>query len=390
MRKTLTVRSIEAMKAPPPGGRAFLYDDKVGGFAVRCTDGGCKTYVLVRRFGSKNATARAIGKVGQVSLEWARKRAQEWNQALAEGRDLQAEQAETFKAVSESYMDREGRNLRTASERYSILEKVYPVLGNRPCSQIRRGEIVTLLDQIEATRGREAAHRTLMVINKILGWHAARSDTFVNPIVKGMGRTAGNKRQRVLDDQELRSLWAATAKGELPGEIIFGAFVRFLILTALRRNEAAGLKRSELVNGDLIIPPERYKTGLELVIPLSRAAREIIEALPGDGYLFTTDGGRTHLQGFGKLKAKLEAELGFEFWLHDLRRTSRSLLSRAGVNADIAERALGHVIGGVRGVYDRYNFHREKQVAFEKLATLIESIVNPSENVVHLSQPIAT
>ena len=43
-------------------------------------------------------------------------------------------------------------------------------------------------------------------------------------------------------------------------------------------------------------------------------------------------------------------------------------MSRAGVSADHAERCLGHVIGGVRGVYDRHEFADEKRAAFEALA----------------------
>jgi hypothetical protein len=57
-------------------------------------------------------------------------------------------------------------------------------------------------------------------------------------------------------------------------------------------------------------------------------------------------------------------------------------MSRAGVNADIAERALGHVIGGVRGVYDQHKYVEEMRVAFEALASLIKSIVHPQKNVV--------
>jgi hypothetical protein len=50
-------------------------------------------------------------------------------------------------------------------------------------------------------------------------------------------------------------------------------------------------------------------------------------------------------------------------------------MSRAGVPSDHAERCLGHVIGGVRGVYDRHEYHREKARAFEMLAGEIERIV---------------
>jgi integrase len=60
--------------------------------------------------------------------------------------------------------------------------------------------------------------------------------------------------------------------------------------------------------------------------------------------------------------------------LHDLRRTARTLLSRAKVPADHAERCLGHVIGGVRGVYDRHGFLDEKRCAFEALAAIVNDI----------------
>ena len=63
--------------------------------------------------------------------------------------------------------------------------------------------------------------------------------------------------------------------------------------------------------------------------------------------------------------------------LHDLRRTARSLMSRAGVDADHAERCLGHVIGGVRGTYDRHAYYDEKKQAFEALAGQIDRILNP-------------
>jgi integrase len=70
--------------------------------------------------------------------------------------------------------------------------------------------------------------------------------------------------------------------------------------------------------------------------------------------------------------------------LHDLRRTARSLMSRAGVPSDHAERALGHAMEGIRGTYDRFAYRDEKRQAFEALASQIERIVNPQANVVPL------
>jgi integrase len=176
--------------------------------------------------------------------------------------------------------------------------------------------------------------------------------------------------------------------------------VQFLLLTATRRNEAALMRRSEVSGEEWTIPQERYKTGLELVIPLSGAAQAALAAVPKiskSGLFFTTDG-KHALGGFSKFKhafdkkvlAKLHeydpsAELP-RWTLHDLRRTARSLMSRAGVSSDHAERCLGHVIGGVRGTYDRHEYLAEKRHAFAALAALIKRIVNPSVgNVVALA-----
>jgi integrase len=81
---------------------------------------------------------------------------------------------------------------------------------------------------------------------------------------------------------------------------------------------------------------------------------------------------------------RLTAALAYLSGLHDLRRTARSLMSRAGVRPDIAERVLGHSIKGVEGVYDRHSYRDEKAHALAALASLIESIVRPTDKVVHI------
>ena len=65
--------------------------------------------------------------------------------------------------------------------------------------------------------------------------------------------------------------------------------------------------------------------------------------------------------------------------IHDLRRTARSLMSRAGIRPDICERVLGHAIPGVWGVYDRYSYEDEKGETLAKFADLIERIVSPEQ-----------
>ena len=100
-------------------------------------------------------------------------------------------------------------------------------------------------------------------------------------------------------------------------------------------------------------------------------------------YVFTT--GKKPIGGFSQLKSKFDEKAGLSDWtIHDLRRTARSLMSRAGVPTDHAERCLGHAMGGVRGTYDRYAYHSEKLRAFEALAAQIDRITNPRDNVVPL------
>ena len=82
-----------------------------------------------------------------------------------------------------------------------------------------------------------------------------------------------------------------------------------------------------------------------------------------------------------------KAAIGADWHIHDLRRTARSLLSRAGVQSEHAERVLGHAIGGVEGIYDRHRYDNEKAHALEKLAALVQRIVDPpADNVVTIAQ----
>jgi integrase len=132
---------------------------------------------------------------------------------------------------------------------------------------------------------------------------------------------------------------------------------------------------AELDGSEWTLPAARNKTKLDLLRPLSRAALACMP-LGTDGFVFAR-------MSLGPAKRDFDKACGVQaLTLHDLRRTARSLMSRAGVPSDHAERCLGHVIGGVRGVYERYEYRAEKALAYEKLASLIETIVNPKPNVV--------
>jgi integrase len=228
------------------------------------------------------------------------------------------------------------------------------------------------------------AQAVLAVLSKIFNWHASRSDDFRSPIVRGMARVkpAEQARDRILTDDELRQVWRTTER-----EGIFGSLVQFLLLTGARRAEATGLQRSELDDaGNWTLPAARNKVKVELVRPLNKAARDVLARQVDIGPFVFTYTGRRPIHSISLFKKRFDAACGVTGWtLHDLRRTARSLMSRAGVNADHAERCLGHVIAGVRGTYDRHDFRAEMAHAYEALAAQIERIVNPPPaNVTHI------
>ena len=73
---------------------------------------------------------------------------------LAERRAELAAGADTLKSITEEYLARETKRLRSIAQRRSVLERhVFPKLGARPIADIKRSEIVRLLDHVEDTAG---------------------------------------------------------------------------------------------------------------------------------------------------------------------------------------------------------------------------------------------
>jgi integrase len=293
-------------------------------------------------------------------------------------REQRAAEGDTLGNLAQEYLRRVGPRLRTVSQRKSDLDLICAsVLGRVPLDQIKRGQFVRELDRIADDNGPVRSDRVLSALKTLLSWHAGRSD-YVSVLGRGGRRTSIRERARtrILDDAELRKVWIAAEQDTTP----FGPFLRFTLLTATRRGESAGLHRRELSDGGTVwvVPAARYKSKRDTLIPLSKAAQQIIAGQPVRGpYVFGVDGSRP-LGGFNDRKKNLDARSGVSgYGLHDLRRSARTLLSRAGVAADIAEMCLGHAFVGVRGVYDRFQYIDEKREAFEALAQMVERLVRP-------------
>lgn len=402
-RRTLTDRFCIHAKAADGQIQTDYFDAGSPGLALRVSHAGRKSWSY--HFTLADCRVRmTFGTYPATSLAKAHTRADEARAALEDGRDPRTVLAKpaTLKAICDEWAEREGANLRTGDDRKATLERlVYPTLGSRPIGDIRRSDIVRMLDTIEDDSGPVMADQTLAFLRRVFNWHASRDDDFRSPIVRGMARTKpkSRARKRTLADDEIRDVWAALDSApDLPA--CYPRYVRSLLLTATRRTEAAAMHSTELEGDVWTIPGERYKTKLDHVVPLTPAALALIGGKPegcnaNSWFVFSTTHGAKAFSGFSKAKRALDKEIAkrrkaeerdpMPNWtLHDLRRTARSLMSRAKVPADHAERVLGHVIGGVRETYDRYEYLDEKRAALKALARLVDRIIAGRPTVVTL------
>jgi integrase len=296
--------------------------------------------------------------------------------AIREGKDRTG--PETFERIMESFFKhyvgpqglRTGKTMRACLSRH-----VLPKWAGRDFAEIRRGDITKLLDDIVSNAGPVMADRVLATIGKMMNWYATRHDDYSSPIVRGMRRAnpKDRARSRILTDDEIRQLWNADET----------SLVKMLLLTGQRRDKVASMKWEDVKDGIWTIATEsREKSNAgELVLP--KEALAVLDELPryaSSPYVF---GPR---RSFSHMKKAIDAAVPVPHWvLHDLRRTARSLMSRAGVRPDIAERVLGHVQQGVEGIYDRHDYRAEKADALKRLATLLATIINPApDNVLRL------
>jgi integrase len=405
MPKLLTPIAIQALKPRPK--RYEKPDGALRGLRIRVFPSGEKSFTVRFRFRSlpRNLTLgpvitdpkvvpAAAGVLGApMTLAQARELAARALREAKSGTDpcaakrhqREAErnaESDTLRALCAKYLKMEGPRLRTLSQRTSDLTLLCDNgLGRLPVADIRRTQVTNTLDHIAENNGPVRADRVLSALKTLFAWHASRTD-FVSPLGRGGRRTSirDRARSRTLSDDELRKLWITAEQAGT-----FGAYLRFVLLTATRRGEAAALERKELHAGGTvwIVAGARYKNGLDTLIPLSKAAQAIVSSANNVGpFVFSATGVRP-LGGFADRKRDFDQAAGLSgYTIHDLRRTARTLLSRAGISADIAERCLGHALTGVRGTYDRHAYEAEKRQAFEALAALIQRIVNPTDTVV--------
>jgi integrase len=286
----------------------------------RCIPSGAKSWAFRYRFAGKSrkltiGTAYTEAGVEVLKVGDARDVADEARVLVAKRIDpievqknkrKAAAPEKLFRHAAELYF-KENKKLRTVGQREKAFERlVYPVFGEREIESIKRSEITTLLDRIAEQRGPVMADYVLAMLRRLLLWQAARSDDYNSPIIRGMSRTSTKDlaRSRVLSKIEIRAFWRAAEEAD-----IFGRYLQFVFLTATRRNEAAHIRRTEIQGNEWIIPASRYKTKIDHLVPLPRAASVVLANVPTIDrcdFIFTPDGERP-IAGFGCRKDSFDA-----------------------------------------------------------------------------------
>jgi integrase len=428
----ISEKVVAGLPVPAKGNKVHFFSGATlqgkkapAGFGVRCTAAGTKSFVLFHRAAGRKHL-ETLGRWdeneqgGTLTVRGAIVEAEKLAKSLKNGRreDPRPERTRRLQdgdkpaegnvsGLLDTYIARylKTGKLRSAGMIEAQLERlVKPRIGKVGIYELRRSHISRMLDEIADENGPRMADLVLAYVRKAFNWYEVNGhdDDFTSPVVRGMARLkpSDRERERVLADDEIRDVWAALDTITEPA--CFPAYVKTLLLTATRRSEGADMSTTEL-EGDLwTIPKERYKTGRDHVIPLAAAALALIRvqvpAKPSKNahFVFSTTDGAIAFSGFSKAKRELDQAIAeirerdgrppMEGWvLHDTRRTARTLLARAGVRDDIAERCLGHVIKGVEKVYNRYAYLDEKRAAFEALAALVSRILNPAANVEELA-----
>jgi integrase len=402
--KDLTKAFLDNLR--PGATRREVFDGHTRGLVFILQPSGATSWAVRYRIAGKNRKL-TVGSYPAIDLKTARELARKALAKIAAGGDPAAEKQtanaearepalDLIETVVETYVARYAKKQtreRSWKETERLLKReVVSAWRGRSIAAIRRKDVVALLDPI-SDRAPIVANRVLAALSKMFGWAVERGLIEINPCVGVRRPSKETSRERTLDDDEIRSLWAATSAIDYP----FGPLVRMLVLTGARLREAGEARCSEvdLAAKTWTIPRERAKNDVEHQIPLSPQLVAILESLPrfeGYDFVFTLDG-RRPFSGYTREKRRLDAQMtpATPFVLHDLRRSFASGLAGLGVAPHVIEAALNHrsgTVSGIARIYNRFDYAGEKRAALERWAAHVEALASgvAAENVVVFSK----
>jgi integrase len=273
-----------------------------------------------------------------------------------------------------------------------INKNVLPLIGSVSLGDLHKRDVNRVLTAIRERGSPTEAARVFEDVRAMLRWGVARGDLDFNP-AEGMRKpTTPLPRERVLSDDELRTLWE-TLPGALPRSLAVQRIIRLCLLTAQRVGEVSGMHRDELDLDARVwtIPSSRSKNKHAHRVPLSDAAIAVITASLNGGHLFPNDNGRGPLAGHAVAKTiRLAQErFGLDHWTaHDLRRTAVTNMASLGVSPIVLGHVINHIsvtkAGVTLSVYSHYDYAKEKREALDLWAAHLDAVVRGDAKVVPL------
>jgi integrase len=376
----LSVRSAK----PPEKGAFTLWDAVQPKLGLRVSQGGAKSFIFLVGSGRR----QILGRYPELSLKDARTLTARKLQDRALGKHV-APAISVSDAVTLYGTTHCDQNTKAASayETKRLLNGHFvPKLGSRPLDQVRKSDIIGILDGILSTPA-EARH-AFAAMRGFFGWAVRRGYREHSPCDRLQPPTFLVSRDRVLNDQELKAVYLTAFQRGFP----FGTFVQLLILSGQRRGEIGALRWNWIDHEKrtITLPASATKNSRAHTFPYEQMTADILATIPRQGeYLFPAQREQkkgkptTTMSGWANQKSNFDEALGkagykVAAWtLHDLRRTFATNLAALGVRLEVTEKLLNHVsgsLGGIVAIYQRHGFQTEMRAAVtvweDKLASL--------------------
>lgn len=366
---------------------------------------GKKYWRLEYRFGGKRKML-SLGVYPTKSLANARRDRDAAKNLLRDGVDPSAARqakkrqtridvANTLDAVAEEWLTKLSRDAIAGGTRRrskATVEKIKWAigharrkLGRRPVVEIKPLEILDeVLRPLERSDRLEAAKRVRANLERLFDYAIVTGRCETNPATSLKGALTSpvaKPRAAIVERAKVGELVRAIAG--YSGNIETRIALQLLMLTAVRPGEmrAAEWVDFDLVAGEWIIPAEKMKMRRDHRIPLPKQALELLknlEEMTGGGrYPFPSVRGRGRCMSEVTMGAAL-ARMGFskeEVVAHGMRSTFSTLAHESGKwRSEVVEAALAHVEGGVKGIYQRSDFWRERISLMRWYADLLDEL----------------
>ena len=392
----MRMTDVGIRKLKPKAQRYEVWEDGRTGFGVRVAPTRRATFIYMYWLDNKarRMTLGVYGQgPGQLTLAAARVKYAEAKKAVSEGRDPAAESVTKRKAIREAesvgdlidlYLEKWARpRKRSAAEDERILHKeVIPAWGNRKAREIKRRDIITLLDRIVDRGAPIQANRTLACVRRMFNWAIERDLLDASPCIRIKAPSPENRRDRALGDDELATFWHGLENAKMSETIRLA--LKLQLVTAQRKGEVVNAEWAEIDRGNAVwtIPASRAQNNAQHLVPLSPLALGVLDAIkasaPGSTYLFPSPRGDHPIGGQSvdhALRNNRERIGVDDLSPHDLRRSAATRMAGLGVNRLVLSKVLNHVDRSVTGRYDTFHYTDEKRAALERWGRKLEEII---------------